>query len=462
VQVGTNFAGQTSLDSPWGPPDPIAAVGPNHVVEMVNENIAIYNKATGALISNQTTSSFWGTTHFPGDVQVMYDELAGRFVASAVDFMDDGGRVYFAVSNSSDPTQPWAEKHIIDLQNPTGVGPVWGDFDKLVGTADAYVIKFNTVAQPGSTGGGPAEVSIARSSALDTNPATLTAYQAAFPYWNALPAKKHNSVAGDPVCFIQAWTTNSVLMTKMTNLLSSTPTYTDYTVSVPAYTNATGALQPGGVISVGSGFSDGGTMRGNTRWAIALPIAAPATNVSYLRWYEFNVSGTPFLIQNGTIQPGTRKSAFNSSVEVNVNGDIGVTYMQSGPNQYPSMYVAGRKVTDGTGTMQAGKLVKSGSAALNGRYGDYAGIGIDPANGTTFWACNEYVPANSGWGTWIGSFAFSGALAAPTRMSPAGSNGGSDQTIHPSETQPPDPRIRRWQAWIEVELAKSKLSPNAR
>jgi hypothetical protein len=60
VTFTTGFAGM--VNTGWAPPDPSVAVGPNHVLESVNESYAIYNKSTGALLSktlSQACSRAW-------------------------------------------------------------------------------------------------------------------------------------------------------------------------------------------------------------------------------------------------------------------------------------------------------------------------------------------------------------------------------------------------------------------
>jgi hypothetical protein len=79
--------------------------------------------------------------------------------------------------------------------------------------------------------------------------------------------------------------------------------------------------------------------------------------------------------------------------------------MESSASEYVSMYVTGRTVNDPPGTLVPGTLVKAGNSYLYGynRAGDYSGIGLDPADGKTFWAANEY-KGNSFWNTYVASF----------------------------------------------------------
>ena len=52
--------------------------------------------------------------------------------------------------------------------------------------------------------------------------------------------------------------------------------------------------------------------------------------------------------------------------------------------------------------VQAGSLSQPASS----RTGDYSGIAVDPSNGLTFWAINQYYgpDINNIWNTWVASF----------------------------------------------------------
>src|SRR5437870_10428713 len=71
------------------PPDPIAAAGPTAIVEMVNSNIAYYDKTTGSQLFTEDLGKFFASvdpqpTLF-SDVNVSYDDQAGRFFVSTMD-----------------------------------------------------------------------------------------------------------------------------------------------------------------------------------------------------------------------------------------------------------------------------------------------------------------------------------------------------------------------------------------
>ena len=106
----------------WYPSNANLAVGPNYVVEAINETLAIYNKSTGSLVSSQSFPSVFSGFDANGpygifDPQVVYDEVAGRFLLTAQDDDLGNGKAYvdFAVSNSSDPTQGFSQKLQIEV-----------------------------------------------------------------------------------------------------------------------------------------------------------------------------------------------------------------------------------------------------------------------------------------------------------------------------------------------------------
>jgi hypothetical protein len=87
-------------------------------------------------------------------------------------------------------------------------------------------------------------LTIDKSSVLDMNPTTLTTYHADRPLPNSTftPAVMHGSAPGDPMWFVeekgleQDGSYQDLRVVKMTNVLSSTPTFTDYYLPMDAYT----------------------------------------------------------------------------------------------------------------------------------------------------------------------------------------------------------------------------------
>src|SRR5215469_2838230 len=113
---GLNFDGVTGDPSGVAPPDTQGAVGDsvtNQYVTIVNEVYAVYNKNTGATILGPTSidniwSGFSGacSTGNGGDVDVLFDQAAGRWVVAQ---LGPGFTSYcIAVSTTDDATGSYA------------------------------------------------------------------------------------------------------------------------------------------------------------------------------------------------------------------------------------------------------------------------------------------------------------------------------------------------------------------
>jgi hypothetical protein len=58
-RIGMSMTG--SIQSTAFPPDTMGSVGPNHIVELVNDQFAVYDKATGEQLVRTTDEDFWAT-----------------------------------------------------------------------------------------------------------------------------------------------------------------------------------------------------------------------------------------------------------------------------------------------------------------------------------------------------------------------------------------------------------------
>src|ERR1700737_2622826 len=93
------------------PPDPNIAVGPNHIVQVVNIDIAVFDKSGNVFAGYpKSLSSLWsalgGTcaTNNAGDPIVQYDRLADRFVVTQLGSLNSPYSECIAVSKTNDPT----------------------------------------------------------------------------------------------------------------------------------------------------------------------------------------------------------------------------------------------------------------------------------------------------------------------------------------------------------------------
>jgi methionine-rich copper-binding protein CopC len=424
--VQSGFDGMNFLDSVNGyvPPDTDIAVGPNYVVEVVNAQIQVYSKATGAAqLPNTPLNTFFGQpSESPFDTVVSYDDIAGRFIVTSATFSGD---LLLAISKNSNPLDGFTTYDI----NATEGGAFSGDFPKLGWNNDEVAITENMYSNSTGAFDHVQVLSFAASSLFaSTPPPTLTLGTDYFSYdrtnndYTLVPATMHGSKAGDPMYFVEENTYGdgaNLRVVSATNLLSSSPSFNDTVIPVAPYTEPPSAQQPGGYINtndsviLSADYRDGLLVSGQN-------VGLPTDSDAHARWYEFNVSGTPALAQQGTISPAPGTSTYYPALAIGAGDSIGMTYNESSATEYPSVYDTGRTSVDAAGTMESPTLAHAGTATYSDfafRWGDYSGISVDPSAPGSFWSGAEYststlsgLPAN--WATWISQYTL-----APTVIS---------------------------------------------
>ncbi|TPW17432.1 MAG: hypothetical protein FD129_383, partial [bacterium] len=173
VQVNTiesvKFEEQPALNGGFLfiPPDPHAAVGPNHIVTIVNCSIQWYLKAGGAPQNQQPlgkqvptiTNAFFNSltpVNALFDPKVIYDQYNGRFFVVALEQV--GGttqtsRLLFAVSDDSDPNGTWYFSAINSEINVAGTD-YWFDYPGLACDQNVVYVTGNYFNYPGTLSAG--------------------------------------------------------------------------------------------------------------------------------------------------------------------------------------------------------------------------------------------------------------------------------------------------------------------
>jgi hypothetical protein len=426
VNVLNHFDGLSTREDPrFQPPDPDAAVGPDSIVETVNSTLECFEKSTGAPGFSQSLGDFFapiGAGDFVFDPVLTYDEMSGRFFVAALDGKLDRSFLDFAVSDTSNPLDGFTAMHQIDLFETDAQGhPLWGDYPKLGFNADVFVLTVNML-HADKTQDHVQVVTIDKTSVLAEDPSTLIKHQIdlADPAIDTMAAATmHGSAPGGPMYFVvepRRFGGNSLRVVQMTDVLSDSPTFTDYDIPVPSYDAPPPAVHPGGTIATFESFILNADWRGNQMVATH---QVGSGGVARVRWYEFDTGGaSPTLIQSGEINQGPDVFTYFSAIALAENGDIGLTFMESSSAEFVSMYITGRKASDPPGTMQLPVPIFPGQGVYMGiRGGDYSAVAVDPVDGT-FWAANMYKPSFAFWGTGIAEFAIDD-LAAPLAPTPA-------------------------------------------
>ncbi|MCB9844965.1 MAG: hypothetical protein H6811_03115 [Phycisphaeraceae bacterium] len=409
IRIGPADIGFSGISNTgWEPPDPHMAAGPTHVVVMTNGGIAFYTKTGTLTFQDEIEDSFgfWGslgTTGFVFDPEVIYDPASGRFFAMAAEAFAPGNRSYvlIAVSDDSDPNGTWHKYRFEttslagDLFDSPNIGVT---ADAVVVTGDGFGLSSNypvfTWDKASLLAGNPPAVSRQATLSTSTQSAGIPAFQAPDPGLMYMLEHQEGS------------NRTQLRVIAMRDLLTG-PTFATAQVSVPSYS------APGNMQQMGT------TVRPNSFdarfWSIAYRNGSiwgthhVNSNPVRVRWYEIATNGwptsgqSPSLVQSGEIAPGAGIHTTFSAIDVADDGTAGVVYARSASNEFISMNTAYRIACDPLGTMRPGvRQQTNNSGHTSGRWGDYASIDVDPADGRTLWSYHEYNQNNS-WRTWVAS-----------------------------------------------------------
>jgi hypothetical protein len=180
---------------------------------------------------------------------------------------------------------------------------------------------------------------------------------------------------------------------------------------VREYRYAQTADQPGGSITTFPNTTTTQVHYQNGRLVTAMASATAADGFVYPKglYYQIDVNGTgvvkPRLIKEGVIDPGPGVAVQMPSVVEDQQGNLGWTWMESSNDEYLSMWVGNLRPNGKFSAQQAAPGL--GFFFVSSRIGDYSTIVVDPSDGKTFWAANEYIGPDGDsniWRTHITSF----------------------------------------------------------
>jgi hypothetical protein len=409
AEVQSQFSG---LDrTGWVPPDPTLAVGPNHVVETVNQSIAWYTKAGVRQFSNALNNAgspgFFetvGARGFAFDPKCFYDHIAQRFVVLALEvYNDDESYITFAVSDDSDPNGVWY-KYRTDAVIADGATTYWWDYPGFGYDQQAYYVTGNLFGLNQSAFGGAGFRVINKQSVLNGGTASFATLRSG----DSASVQVCQHFGNNPAAyFVSLGNGSRTRLHAITDPLTN-PTLFRRSILVPNYGGTSDApVVGGGALSVVDPRIMNAQWRDGRVWA-AHHVGVDGVNT--VRWYEFNTQDWPFsgdytLVQSGNVSLGAGVHTFFPAIYTNAQGSAGLIFGASSASRPVELYVTGRRASDAPGTMGTPALVRSSTiAGTSGRWGDYFDLALDPADNATFWAIGQTDEAGIGWDTRIVSF----------------------------------------------------------
>ena len=431
---GVNFDGMSVYNGGYIPSDNNIAVGPNHIVEVVNSAYAVYSKTGATLLSPVQLGNLWKSlanstcSQNSGDTVVQYDRVADRWIITQLGSLSSPYSECIAVSQTNDPVTTAYNLYSYSFGTNLNDYPKFGVWPTA--TNSAYLATYNLFAN-GSLFAGAEICAYNRTAMLagTASPAALcfTGITGA----SFLPVDSDGATPpldSTPAYFMDLYGSASIgAYTMVPNFSSNTATLSSFsTIAVAGYSAAGSSPQPGTSRLLDS-LSDRMMYRlvfrmfSDHESIVTNHSVVGSSSGTGVRWYELrspvSTTGTFSLYQQGTYSPDA-SYRWMGSAGMDQAGDIAVGYsLSNGSSVYPSVAYTGRVPSDVSGTMETEASLMNGSGSQTGytRWGDYSSMRIDPSDDCTLWYVNEYYPVTSsyGWYTRIGSLKFLNCASGP-------------------------------------------------
>lgn len=394
----------------WYPADPDIAVGPSHIVEVVNSSIAIFDKA-GVNTFTQTFATMFAGLAQTGNIfdpKVIYDRYNNRFVLVVIEKQTSPkiSKILVAISDDADPNGVW-HRYRFESAVTVATEECWLDYPGFGYNQDGYVFSGNLFTFVGNQWKSASTIVVPSAALLTGSPASATTFTDNQIY--TIQYSKMQGGASSQVYGIGSYNNSTFKMTVVTGI-TTTPTLTTRLIGVGAWVDP-----PPTAASTNGQTMDGGDGRlYSALWNGGKLVTSHAVNVNGrvgVRWYEIDTNGwptsgtNPTLAQSGNLAEEGKDFTYGTILR-NTAGSIGVVFSHHSTTNTASMMVAGRIFTDPLGTMGTPVTLATslGTNYTFGRWGDYLGIDSDPTADETFWAVGMTVGSDNQWKTHIQSF----------------------------------------------------------
>ncbi|MGB8885809.1 MAG: hypothetical protein WCC87_03750 [Candidatus Korobacteraceae bacterium] len=431
------------------PPDTNASVGDTQIVEWVNEDFAVYDKSTGALLlgplpGNSLFTNLGGdcATQDNADPIAQFDKTAHRWLMAVNLLLRPPYAACVAVSTSPDATGTY---YLYQFPlNGYPDYPKWGIWptgyfqtQNTGGLSSANVCAYNSTKM--LVGDSTAEQICEQLSSSD---------------FSLMPADLDSATqppVGQDEFFIGSYNQDSSfnhLYLYSMHPVFSNPSETVFIgngladpITVPTYTPICNASYGLCITQPGTGrtlealgdrlmyrlayWEDQPLV--NVRATPPRPLPSQHWFVNHIvagssgqvaeRWYEFtapikkvDLTGVS-LFQSGTFAPDNNNRWMGSIARDKV-GNVALGYSIGSASMYASIAVAGRSPGDPLGQLGGEVQLTTGTGAqtgLAGRWGDYSDMVVDPGNPCILWYLQEYLTTtgSADWQTRMNQIRFS-------------------------------------------------------
>jgi hypothetical protein len=436
--LGVGFPGEQATGPGRNPSDNSLAVGPSHIVQIVNSRMAVFNKAGkllyGAASTNTIFRRFGGICEERnnGDAVVRYDQLAGRWLYVMPIFgkipnrPDEPYSMCYALSTGADPLGPYYRyefhrKLFSDYPRPA----VWPDGYYIpTSTGDEVIQKHVCIVDRAKmlTGGEATEQCIVIDGVNFLNNADIDG--PGLPP----PGAPNIMLAAGGTQLKQIFEDDRIYAWKVhVDWKDPAKTSADGPTKIPVapyHYLCNGQLtncvpQPAttrGLDAQGDKIMQRLVYRniGGLESLVAVHSVNTAAGGGGVRWYEFRIGRKDrnvTLHQQGTYAPDGFYR-WMPSPGIDRKGNIGIGYSFGGQPNFAGQRFTARLATDPPGVLSFRETIAvEGEASQEAtlRWEDYATTAMDPADDCTFWYVGDYLRKGAAsYSTRIASFRIPG------------------------------------------------------
>src|SRR3989442_1723633 len=397
---GLHFGANGPFTIRLTPPDVQVAVGPHHVVEMVNVLGRISTKQ-GVEVRTFPLDSFFGvlSTDFISDPKIHFDSASSRWFASITDVTT--GSVLLEVSKSDDPAVLW---------NAYSVSTITGCADQpLLGFSDLVVlISANDFSS--CTSGNPSYLGVQywvlnKTDLLSGALARTMSFGPDPTLFSVHPVQSLLSATTQFMVSTGSGPTSTLTLYAVTGVPPGLVLVTPQNLGIRATTVPPSAPQLGSRSTLDTAdnrvqdamwaderlwlsLADGCIPVGDNRVRSCVRlIEVDTANATIVQDFDVGISG---------------KYLFYPALRTDAAGNLVVVFGYSSTTEYPEMRVATRSVHDPPNTIGAPQVLRAGegpeaSGCPNNsvcRYGDYFGASQDPSDPGVVLVAGEYGTAH--------------------------------------------------------------------
>lgn len=458
------------------PADPTLAVGPNHIVQMINGGngsalFSIYDKKGKEIIPPSYMDQLPGTSYNGGgDCIAWYDQFTDRYVMTEIgDSAKTGIKIntlIFAVSATNDPTAGWyvyefyCEDFIPDYPKYGNWNDAW--YGVTRDFSDSYLGNSIWAFDKQAMISGKTTVAVQRTRLTDPDnkfgslcPITLSGKTAAkegtgalFMYFNddELTRSTSDKDSIGLIGFAVNFANPLASVVRVEKTFAVAPFASEVCLTRDCASSPAGI----GYDVVSNRIMNKPYYRNfGTRQSIVAnhTVDINGKGIAGIRWYEISNQGNWQLSQQGTYAPQQNQSCdgivskhrFMGSILQNGTGQILLAYNLSSERDFATLAFSGRNTDDPLNTMGFEEtIIKKGTGygTIGSRWGDYNDIVPDPSNDSTFWFTGMYGKEKASWGTSISAVLLRPTAAVDAKLlyinTPTACNTNCSKTINPN------------------------------